>query len=95
MDDEYTPEIVSVIDDDGSEYLFEELDRIETDDGKYIALLPVLEDDAVIDNDDEGVEVLILKVDEDDGAPILSQIEDSKEYDEVCKIFEERLIEFD
>ena len=33
--------IVTVVDEEGVEHTFEELDRIETDDGRYIALLPV------------------------------------------------------
>ena len=94
-EEEYTPEIVSVIDDDGIEHLFEELDRIETDDGKYIALIPVI-DDEVIDDEDEGIELIILNVDEEsDGNAILSPIEDPKVFEEIAAIFEERLIDTD
>ena len=35
MNEEYTPDIVSIVDEDGKEHIFEELDRIETDDGRY------------------------------------------------------------
>ena len=31
MDKEYDPDIVSVVDEEGKEHVFEELDRIETD----------------------------------------------------------------
>ena len=30
MDEAYNPDIVSVVDEDGTEHIFEELDRIET-----------------------------------------------------------------
>ena len=54
-------DIVSVVDDDGKEHLFEEIDRIEFDDGRrYVALLPIYEDEADLLEDDG--EVLILKV---------------------------------
>ena len=43
MNEEYTPDIVSIVDEDGKEHIFEELDRIETDDGRYVALLPLPE----------------------------------------------------
>lgn len=90
MAEEYNPDIVSVVDENGVEHIFEELDRIETDDSKYIALLPVY-DDAEDILDDDG-EVIILKVDEEDnGDTVLCPIEDSKEFDEIQKIFEERL----
>lgn len=87
-----TSDIVSVVDDDGVEHLFEELDRIETDDGKkYVALLPIYDDKAEI-LDDDG-DVLILKVIEEDGENYLIQIEDEKEFNEIGNIFEDRLIE--
>ena len=41
INEEFGPDIVSVVDDDGVEHTFEELDRIETDEGKFVALLPV------------------------------------------------------
>ena len=44
MAEEYNPDIVSVVDEDGVEHIFEELDRIETEDGKFVALLPVYDD---------------------------------------------------
>ena len=85
-------DIVSVVDDDGKEHIFEELDRIETDDGnRYVALIPVYDDDVEI-LDDDG-EVLILKVLEEKGETYLVQIEDEDEFNEIGNIFEDRLIE--
>lgn len=86
-------DIVTVIDDDGKEHIFEELDRIETDDGKkYVALLPIYDDEVEI-LDDDG-DVLILRVTEgDDGETYLEQIEDDKEFNEIGNIIEDRLIE--
>ncbi|MCQ2471504.1 MAG: DUF1292 domain-containing protein [Clostridia bacterium] len=90
MAEEYNPDIVSVIDENGVEHTFEELDRIETDNGRFVALLPVY-DDAEDIIDDDG-EIIILKVDEEeDGETFLCPIEDEKIFDEVGKIFEERL----
>jgi len=81
MAKEYDPDIVSVVDENGEEHIFEELDRIETDDARYVALLPVY-DGAII----------LLKVEEEaNGDTYLCPIEDAKEFDEVQKIFEERL----
>jgi len=85
-------DIVSVVDDDGKEHIFEELDRIETDDGnRYVALIPVYDDEVQI-LDDDG-DVLILKVLEEKGETYLVQIEDEKEFNEIGNIFEDRLIE--
>lgn len=90
MAEEYNPDIVSVIDEDGVEHIFEELDRIETDDSRYVALLPVY-DEAEDILDDDG-EIIILKVEEEkNGDTYLCPIEDSEEFDDIQKIFEERL----
>ncbi len=95
--EDYNPDLVSVIDEDGVEHVFEELDRIETDDGRFIALLPVY-DDATEILDDDG-ELIILSVNEDESGEIyLEPIEDEKKFYEIGKIFEERLqdlFEFD
>ncbi len=92
-DDElYMEDIVSVVDDDGVEHYFEEIDRVETEDGnRYVALLPIYDDETEI-LDDDG-EVLILKVIEEDGETYLVQIEDEKEFNEIGNIIEDRLIE--
>ena len=90
MAEEYNPDIVSVTDETGEEHIFEELDRIETDDARYVALLPVY-DDAEDILDDDG-EIIILKVEEEkNGDTYLCPIEDAKEFDEIQSIFEERL----
>ena len=79
MAKDYNPDIVSVVDEEGKEHIFEELDRIETDRGCYVALLPVYDDsEEVLEGEDE---VLPLKVIEEDG----------DEFEEVYQAFEERL----
>lgn len=89
MSEEFNPDLVSVIDENGVEHVFEELDRIETDTAKYVALLPVFDDaEEVIDDDGE---LIILKVCEEDGEIYLEPIEDDNEFNEIGKIFEERL----
>lgn len=89
MDENYNPDIVSVVDEDGVEHTFEELDRIETDDARYVALLPVYDEAEEILEDDG--ELIILKVSEEDGETYLEPIEDEDEFQEIGSIFEERL----
>lgn len=89
--EEYGPDLVSVIDDEGNQHQFEILDAIETDDGRYVALIPVLDDpqEAV---DDDG-ELIILQVVTENGEDLLVPIEDDETFDEIGSIFEERLAE--
>jgi uncharacterized protein YrzB (UPF0473 family) len=89
-DEEYTPDIISVIDEEGKEHIFEELDRIETDKGFYVALSPLPENP----EEDEEDEFIVLKVEPgDNDEATLYPIEDDEEYDEVGKIFLERFEE--
>ncbi len=96
INDEYGPDLVSVVDEDGVEHTFEELDRIETDEGKFIALLPVYDEaEEILDSDGE---LIILQVKEEDGELYLEPIEDDNLFDKIGKLFEERLadiFEFD
>lgn len=89
MDKEYNPDIITIVDENGKEHTFEELDRIESDKGRYVALIPVYDNpDEIID--DSG-ELIILKVSEENGETFLAPIEDEEEFDEIGKIFQERL----
>ncbi len=89
--EDFTPEIVSIVDEEGKEHIFEELDRIETDKGRYVALLPIPEDENNIT--EEESELIILKVEEEKGETYLCPIEDDEEFEEVGTAFEERLAE--
>ena len=59
--------------------------------GKYVALIP-LYDEAAQMLEDSG-ELIILKVEEEDGETYLAPIEDEKEFNEIGQLFEERLSE--
>lgn len=97
INNEFNPDIVSVIDENGVQHTFEELDRIETDDGRYVALLPIYEEAEEI-LDDSGELIILSVVEDEDGETYLEPIEDEKVFNEIGKIFEERLaniFEFD
>lgn len=92
MSEEYGNSIVSVLDDEGNEHQFELLDAIETDDGRYVALLPIY-DEAEAALEDDG-ELVILEVVNDEGEDLLVPIEDDEVFEEIAEIFEERLAEY-
>ena len=92
MSKEYGNDLVSVLDDEGNEHQFEILDAIETDDGRYVALLPVYSDaEEAIEDDGE---LVILQVSEENGEDLLTPIEDDTVFDEIAGIFEERLADY-
>ena len=90
--EDYGNDIVTVVDDDGAEHQFEVLDRIETDDNKkYIALTAVFDDPEEM-LEDSG-ELIILRVIEENDETVLEPIENDEEFDEIGKIFQDRLSE--
>ena len=89
MLDEYNPDLVTVVDEDGVSHQFEVLDSAETDRGRYVALLPVYDDSEDLLEDDG--ELVILKIIEENGEDVLVTIDDDREFDEVATIFEEDL----
>ena len=88
---EYNPDIVTVEDENGKEHTFEIADAIETDDARYVALIPVYDDPEDILSGDG--ELIILEVIEENGNEVLAPIEDETVFDEIADIFEERLEE--
>ncbi len=85
--------IVSVVDEEGVEHNFEELDRIETDDGRYIALIPIYDEaEEILDGD--GELIILSVVEDEDGETYLEPIEDEALFNEIGEIFEERLADY-
>lgn len=86
---EYNPDIVTLTDDDGNEFSFEILDAIETDEARYLAMLPIYDDPAKM-LEDSG-ELVIVKVGEEDGEEYFFEIEDDDEYETIADAFTDRL----
>ncbi len=89
MEQEYNPDILTLTDEDGKEFSFELLDSIETEDGRYVALMPTYQspEELLTDNG----ELVILKVTEVDGEDMFEEIDDDDEYDTIADCFIDRL----
>lgn len=90
--EDYNPDIVTLSDDDGKEYTFEVLDAIETDTGRYLAMLPIYDNPQ--DQLNDSGELVIVKVGEEDGEEYYYEIEDDDEYETIADAFVERLEDF-
>ncbi len=90
-DNEYNADLITLIDDEGVTHEFEVLDAIETDDGRYCALLPYLGDG--VEDAAEESEYYILQVVEVDGEEELIEVEDEEMLDTLAEIFESRFEE--
>lgn len=85
--EEYEPLIVSVIDEEGEEHIFEELDTLKINDNEYVALLPVYDEEVI----DEDGELIILRRNYDGDEIYLEPIENEDEFMKIGRMFEERL----
>ena len=84
-------DILTLVDEDGTEHEFEVVDSLVTDDNEYFALIPT--ETGENHSSDDG-ELVILKVVEDNGEEFLEPIEDDDEFEEISEIFMDRLEEY-
>lgn len=92
MDNDNERDIISLLDEEGTEHQFEIIDAAEYNDQQYLALIPIFEEPE--DSLEDDGSLVILRVNEDsdgDDEQYLDAIEDEDEYTAVAKIFMERL----
>ena len=87
MDTDFGREFITITDEDGVEYELEILSTVEYQGALYYALAPADTDE------DEDLEVSILKAVEEDGEEILVAVDDDDELETVYEIFIEQLYE--
>ncbi len=88
MSGEFGGDIISLTDEEGQEIELEHLDTLEYNENTYMAFIP-----ADLSEDEDEVDFIILKVEEEDGEEILVSLEDEKEASEVYEEFMKRLSE--
>ncbi|MGN0460093.1 MAG: DUF1292 domain-containing protein [Ruminococcus sp.] len=89
MDNEFTPDLITLIDEEGNEHTFEILDKITQDDNEYLALYPVFDnaEDSVNDSGEYYIMEVVLS---DDGEEELAELDDEELLDRLAEQFEER-----
>ena len=87
MDTEFGRDFITITDEDGVEYELEILSTVEYDGALYYALAPADSDD------DEELEVSILKAVTEDGEEILEAIDDDEELEKVYELLIEQMYE--
>lgn len=86
MTDDFTPDLISLMSEDGDEVEFEILDVIENEEGKFYVLYPYYENPE--DSINDPGEYYIFEVTEVDGEEELAEIEDDEKLDRIADIFE-------
>ena len=88
MNNEYSPDLITLLDEDNREHNFEILDKIELEGTEYYALSPVFDnkEDLLYDSG----EYVILEVIDEDGDIQLAEVEDYELRARLSEIFEDR-----
>ena len=86
MDNEYKPDLITLIDEENVEHNFEILDTIENDKGVFYALYPIFDSETELLND--SGEYYIMEVIDEDGEEKLAEVEDEALLDELSAVFE-------
>lgn len=89
MSDLYGDDIITITDEDGQEYVLEVLAVLEMDGTEYYALVPAEADE------DEELEVSILKAVDENGEEILCAIEDEEELERIYDVMMDELYKQD
>ena len=85
MEDQYGSDFMTIVDEDGTEYELEVLSTLEYNGCTYLAVIPAGTDE------EESLEVSILKSVDGDGEPILCAIEDEEELQAVYDLIMDEL----
>ncbi len=83
----YEPDLISLLDEEGNEYEFEILDEIDYKDAHYYALMPLF-DLPEEDIDSQSTYMIFEAIEDENGDPQLAEIEDDALLDEVAEVFE-------
>ena len=88
-DEGYEPDLITLEDEEGKEHTFEVIDALTWEGTSYMALVPWVEDEAQLAEAD--LDLVIMKVGNDDEGEYMDVVEDDEEFYQVSKQFEERL----
>lgn len=91
MDNEYKPDLITLIDEDNVEHNFEILDVIENEKGVFYALYPIF--DTADETVEDSGEYYIMEVIDEDGEEQLAEVEDEALLDELSAVFEKHFEE--
>jgi uncharacterized protein YrzB (UPF0473 family) len=88
MNNEFAADLITLIDDEGTEHSFKILDVIENDDGCFYALLPSNDNDD--DNLSDSSSYYIFEVIDENGEQVLAEVEDDSLLKKLADSFEAR-----
>lgn len=92
MQEDFGPDFITIVDDEGTEIELEFVDALEYEGCTYMAFFPTSEEEEV-DEDSEDYGLIILKSEEENGESFLAIIDDEALLEKVYQAFMERFLE--
>ena len=92
MEKGYDPDIITLLDEQDVEHVFEVIDATDFNDERYLAVVPYAQGSAELLEEDATL--IIMKVNVQDDEEFLDIVEDDDEFYSVSEIFAKRLEEF-
>lgn len=86
MNSDFAPDLMTLIDDEGKEHLFEILDSLENESGTFYALFP--QNDKTDDDLESDCNYYIFEAIDDNGEQMLAEVEDPALLNSLAKTFE-------
>lgn len=94
QDDDYSPTIITLTDENGENFQFEVVDEIEHKEEHYLAVVEYFEDPQKALEADPVLIIFRVGEPDEEGLETFDIVDDDEEYFEVGGIFENRLSEF-
>ena len=91
LPEDYSPDILTLTDEDGQEFSFEVLDAADHNGEHYLAVVPYAENSK--EKLEEDASLISMRVGEEDGEEYLDVVEEDEELYEVSELFAHRLEE--
>lgn len=89
--EDYTPDIITLEDENGDEHQFEMIDQVEHNEETYIAVVPYFEDPTKGLEEDPTLIIFRIGEPDEEGLETFDIVDDDEEYFEVSGIFAQRL----
>ena len=91
LPEDYSPDILTLTDEDGKEFSFEVIDAADFNDERYLAVVPYAEDSK--ERLEEDAELILMRVGDEEGEEYLDVVDDDDELAAVSELFAHRLEE--
>ncbi len=90
MNEEYTPTIITLVDEDNNEHSFEIIDSFENNEETYVAVVPYFEDPAKAFEEDPTIIFFRVGEEDEEGLETFDVVDDDEEYFTISGIFTKR-----